>query len=404
MTRRLLSGMVFRIAVIGIAVLALSPGVAPAQVVVKVNDTVNFRFGMQIQAWADWVQDPISEGYQQSMFIRRVRLIMAGNLAKDVSFFFQTDNPRLGNTIGSATGAKNLNAGFLVQDAFGEWRIFGSDVLIMDMGKMIVPETRNTLQSTSSHLSWDGGTYDFLQGAGTGSDASRDVGVQFKSYLVGDHLELRAGVFDGFRAPSNAAGAGSRNSYRAAGHAQYNFLDTEKGYTYVGTNLGKKKILSIGGGFDTQGTYDSYGADFMLDLPLGAADPKGTSAFTIHGDYIHFDGGCGLNSTGTARLTNCLIPTLAPQDEVFSDAGFYFQPIQLQPFIRFEWNGFKDQIDHSKDTRRYGGGFNYYVSPSQQNLKVTAAIERIVPNVKPSATSKIKNTTQYLVQFQFYYF
>ena len=118
----------------------------------------------------------------------------------------------------------------------------------------------------------------------------------------------------------------------------------------------------------------------------------------------HFDGGCGLNATGTARLTNCLIPSLAPQEEVFSDAGFYFQPIQLQPFIRFEWNGFKDQIDHSKDTRRYGGGFNYYVSPSQQNLKVTAAIERIVPNVKPSAASKIKNTTQYLVQFQFYYF
>ena len=176
MTRRLLSVMVFRIAVIGVAVLALSPGVAPAQVVVKVNDTVNFRFGMQIQAWADWVQDPVSEGYQQSMFIRRVRAIMAGNLAKDVSFFFQTDNPRLGNTIGSATGTKNLNAGFLVQDAFGEWRIFSSDVLIFSMGKMIVPETRNTLQSTSSHLSWDGGTFDFLQGAGTGSDASRDVG------------------------------------------------------------------------------------------------------------------------------------------------------------------------------------------------------------------------------------
>jgi hypothetical protein len=274
----------------------------------------------------------------------------------------------------------------------------------MDVGKMIVPETRNTLQSTSSHLSWDGGTFDFLQGAGTGSDASRDVGVQFKSYLADDHFEIRAGVFDGQRYPSNAAGAGSRNSYRLAGHAQYNFMDTEKGYTYVGTNLGRKRILSIGGGFDTQGTYDSWGADFMVDLPLGAPDPKGADAFTIHGDYIHFDGGCELNSTGTARLTNCLIPTLAPQDELFSDAGFFFKAINLQPFIRFEWNGFKDDIDHNKNQRRYGGGFNYYVSPAAQNMKITTAVERIVPNRPGAATWQVKNTWHYLVQFQFYYF
>jgi hypothetical protein len=377
---------------------------AGAQVVVKVNDTVNFRFGMQIQTWADWTQDPISEGYQQSFFIRRVRAIIAGNVAKDVSFFFQTDNPRLGNTIGSATGAKNLNAGFLVQDAFGEWRITGNDLLILDAGKMIVPETRQTLQSTSSHLSWDGGTFVFLQGAGTGSDASRDVGFQLKSYLADDHLELRAGIFDGFRAPANAAGAGSRNSFRAAGHLNWNFCDVEKGYTYVGTNLGKKKIISIGGGWDTQGTYSSYGADFMLDLPLGPADPRGRDAFTYHADYIHFDGGCGLNSTGTARLTNCLIPTLPPQDEFFTDLGFFFSGVSLQPYARFEWDGFSDEIDHAKSQRRYGGGFNYYVTPSAQNLKITAGYERIVPNAVGASTWKTKNTNHFLVQLQFFYF
>jgi hypothetical protein len=403
MTRRLPS-MVLRFAMIGLVLLSISAGVARAQVVVKVNDVVNFRLGFQIQPWLDWTQDPISEGYQQSMFIRRVRLILAGNVAKDVSFFFQTDNPRLGNTIGSATGAKNLNTGFLVQDAFGEWRVFGNDALILGVGKMIVGETRNTLQSTSSHLSWDGGTFDFLQGAGTGSDASRDVGVQFKGYLAADHFEYRMGIWDGQRAPSNAAGAGSRNSYRYSGRVQYNFMDTERGYTYVGTNLGKKKILSIGGGFDTQSKYNSYGADFMADIPMGAADPKGANSFTLHGDYIHFDGGCDLNSTGTARLTNCLIPTLAPQDEFFTDAGFFFKDINLQPFVRFEYNGFKDNIDKTKNQRRYGGGFNYYVSPAAQNLKITTAVERIVPNRPGAATWKTKDTWHYLVQFQFYYF
>ncbi len=72
----------FAIAV-GLA-LALLPDPARAQVVVKVNDTVNFRLGFQLQTWGDWLQDPISEGYQQSLFIRRVRFLLAGNLAKNV--------------------------------------------------------------------------------------------------------------------------------------------------------------------------------------------------------------------------------------------------------------------------------------------------------------------------------
>src|SRR5262249_28255920 len=53
-------------AVIGALLLLLAPAAANAQVVVKVNDTVNFRFGLQIQSWADWTQDPNSEGYPRT--------------------------------------------------------------------------------------------------------------------------------------------------------------------------------------------------------------------------------------------------------------------------------------------------------------------------------------------------
>src|SRR6185295_11097625 len=130
--------------------LFLLPDAARAQVVVKVNDTVNFRLGFQLQGWAEYLQDPVSEGYQQSFKIRRVRLLVAGNIAKNLSFFMQTDNPNMGATVGTAT--KALNSGFLVQDAFGEWKLLGNDYLILDFGKMLMPFTRNSLQSTSSHL------------------------------------------------------------------------------------------------------------------------------------------------------------------------------------------------------------------------------------------------------------
>ena len=102
---------------IALALLVLVPAVGRAQVVVKVSDTVNFRLGFQLQGWAEWLQDQTSEGYQQNFKIRRVRLIAAGQVAKNVTFFFQTANPNLGQSIGTST--KALNSGFLVQDAFG---------------------------------------------------------------------------------------------------------------------------------------------------------------------------------------------------------------------------------------------------------------------------------------------
>lgn len=384
--------------------LALLSEPARAQVVIKVNDTVNFRLGFQLQQWADYLQDPVSQGYSQNFFIRRIRLYVAGSLAKNVTFVMDTDNPRLGNAgTGTTTPTKNLATGFVVNEAFGEWKVFGNDQFILDVGKFLPYITRNSVQSTSSHLALDGGTFTFLQGAGTQSDSGRDLGFGAKTYLANDHLELRGGVFDGFRAPNNAGGAGSRNSPRWVGRVVYNFFDPEKGYVPVGTNLGKKKILAIGGGFDTQSTYHDYGGDFMIDWPIGPTDAaKGQNAVTAHLDYQHFDGGCGLNPAGTAHVTACQIPTLFEQDEIFSDLGFYFVDLKLQPFVRFEWDGFKENIDHFRNSRRYMGGFNYYVA--QQNLKITAAFERIVPNVVGAATWKQKNTNHFVVQFQFYYF
>ena len=411
MFRKLRGSFAFAIAA-GLAFFLL-PDPARSQVVVKVNDTVNFRLGFQLQGWADYNQDPISQGYSQNFFLRRVRLIMAGSIAKNVSFFFQTDNPRLGNA------PKALDAGFLVQDAFGEWKPLGNDLFAIEVGKMLVPFTRNSLQSTSSHLALDGGTWTFLQDAGAGNglqgDAGRDLGFQFKSYLAADHLEIRAGVFDGFRAPANAGGASARNPPRFVGRVVYNFFDTEKGYVPVGTNLGKRKILAIGGGYDTQGGFTSpatatapagkgwegYGGDFMIDWPIGPTDAaKGQNAVTAHVDYIHFDGGCRANAAGIVQ-SNCLIPGLQRQEEVFTDLGFYFVDLKLQPFVRFEAREFKDATQQTKNIRRYMGGFNYYVA--QQNLKITGAWEKIVPNLAAS-TATIKNTNHFVVQVQFYYF
>jgi hypothetical protein len=379
-------GGTFRTAAIVVLALGLLPALASAQVVVKVNDNVNFRFGLQLQGWADWTQDANSEGYSQNMFLRRIRFILAANVAPGVSIFYQTDNPRAGNA--GADGNKIINTGFLTQDAFVEWKILG-DALMADGGLYLVPTSRNGLTSTQSFLAFDLGTWALQSNTLEKGNGGRDYGFGLKGYLVGDHLEYRAAVFSGNRfgttpqtAPLGPA-AGSRNSFRLAGRLQYDFFDTEKGYVYAGTFRGTKKIVAVGTWGDTQGDFRAFGGDFVVDWPIGK------DAIKAEVDIDHFDGG------------RAFVATLPEQNDVYADIGYYFDVIKLQPFGVYQSLNFTTDATKGRDQERYGGGLNWYISG--QNLKLSVLWERIVPKTKP-VTAKIKDTNHIAVQLQAVYF
>jgi len=169
----------------------MAPGAAQAQAIIKVNDDVNVKFGLLLQGWADWNQDTLSSGYAENLFLRRARFIMGGQVAKNVTFFFETDNPNLGKA------PKALGTGFIVQDAYLEWKI--ADAFALDGGLILIPMSRNGLQSAASQLSIDYGSFTFLNSAPTQSSVGRDTGFQAKGYLVDKHLEYRIGAFQGFR-------------------------------------------------------------------------------------------------------------------------------------------------------------------------------------------------------------
>jgi hypothetical protein len=368
---------------------------ARGQAAVRVNDDINFRFGAQLQTWAEWIQDPNSEGYSQNLYIRRIRAAILATIGPNVTIFYQTDNPNFGNS--GTTGTKNFSTGFLTQDAFAEWKLDG-EKLMLDGGLFYVPQSRNVLTSTTGVLSLAGGTFVQQQNAVTGSSTGRDWGFALEGYLVNDHLEYRAGVFSGQRQgvsaqePPLGPAAGSRNSYRAAARIQYDVFDTEKGYVYVGTNRGGRTILAIGGWGEFQGDYKAYGADVMGDFPTGKS-----GAVTFEADYICYDGG-----TQFQQIVNGTVVSLLPrQSTLFTAAGYYFDAVKLQPFVRYERIDFHDNALASREQQRYGGGFNWYIFG--QNLKLSAAYERIVPKAKPAA-ALVKDTNHVVVQLQAYYF
>ncbi len=391
---RALQRAVLRASAVALVLLLASPSRASAQLVIKLNDSVSFRFGTLLQSWADWTQDANSRGYSQNFFLRRIRFLLVANVAPGVSVFYQTENARLGNA--ATTGAKNVNTGFQTQDAFLEWKL-ASDHLMLDAGLFYTPGSRGVVASSPAILAFDSPTFGSQQATATGSTNGRDWGLGLKGYLVGDHLEYRVGAFAGQRqgqttqaAPLGPA-AGSRNAFRAAARVQYNVFDAEKGYTYVGTNRGTKKILAVGGWGDVQGDFKAYGADLFADIPIGK------DAVTAEADYGYFDGGKQFQQIAGGVVT----PLLPRQGGLFAVAGYYFDAVKLQPFVRYELLDFRDTAFGSRDQQRYGGGINWYISG--QNLKISGFYERIVPKVK-APTAFVKDTNHFAVQVQAFYF
>jgi hypothetical protein len=339
---------------------------ASAQIVVK-NDDATFKFGIQGQLWADWTQDSSgTQGYQQNFYLRRARLIFGGDIGKDIDFFFETDDPKLGIT------PKNLASGFIIQDALMEWK--PATQFQVDGGLFIVPFSRNGLQSTFNYITLDVSPISTVSNSATQSSALRDAGFQFKGFFADERLQYRVGAFDGER------DANGHNSLRTAGYFQYDFFDREKGYLFTGTGLGKQKILAVDCGFDRQGSYRGYSANTAAGIPVNSGDE-------VDGQfqYIHYDG----------RNKFTAIPD---QNDFLVEAGYYFHRARTEPFLKVEDQAFVAAANASKDIDRFGLGATYYIRG--QNLKWTCQYLRAMPR----NGSSLKPSNEFTVQLQLLYY
>lgn len=378
---------VSRIVVPAALLVALLLTVAPpanAQAILKVSDTVNFRFGALLQGWADWQEladaNGGSAGFQQNLFIRRARLIMSGNIAKDVSFFLDTENANLGKSPKNTTGTQ-LGTGFQLLDFYGEWKL--AEEFAIQGGLILIPLCRNCNESAASQVSMDYGAFSFQESGPTGSTIGRDTGFQAKGYFADGRLEYRVGGYQGARVAGTVGT--SHNAFRFTGRLQYNFFELEKTQFYAGTYLNTKKVLSIGGSYDTQSDYKAYSLDTFLNLPL--ADKK----YSITGefDYIHYDGGTSFAPTNVAALFK--------QDDIFVVANFYIAAAKLAPFLRYESQMYADP-NKVLDKRNFQAGAAWY--PFGQNLNFKLGWTRQQTPNNP----KVATTNEYTIQMQVFYF
>lgn len=360
-----------------VLVLLFHSTLAHAQVVIKVNDNVSFRVGAQLQAWADELQDPATKAYAQNLYIRRIRFLLTGSVAPNVTFFYQTDNPNLGK----AAPTKALGSGFVTQDAWAEWKF--RDEFAIDAGLFLVPTSREELTSTTSFMTLDVSPTATVFAGPTATSATRDTGVQAKGYLIdGGRLEYRAAIFQGVRDAATTTTVASRNAFLHAVYVQYDFFEKEKGYVYAGTNRGTKKILALSGGYTGQKDYKSGSVNLHTNIPMGTGTAKNEVAALLQA--MHYDGGTFLKN-------------LPKQNDYLAEFDYYMAPVKTQPFVKFEDQKFSATTNPSKDVTRFGAGVNYYVSG--QNLKLTGQYLRIKPK-----NGAIRASNQFTVQLQAWYY
>ena len=334
-----------------------------AQAEIKVNDDVNFKFGVLGQFQADTIDDPTDGDQSKNLYIRRLRLIFGGQVAPRVTFFVETDAPNLGKTL---PAGKDITPSVILQDAYGELKV--ADSLMVDAGLMFVPFSRNGVQSAATLLPIDYGAYTFSQSAPTQSSTGRDTGFQARGYFLDEHLEYRIGAFQGVR------DAQSHNGFRYAGRVQYNFFDTESGFFYTGTYLGQKTVLAVGGAFDKQEDYHAGDADAFADIPFRVG------VLTAQFDWNRFDGGTTL-------------PALQKQNDELLEVGLLIRQLKLTPLL--QW-AHRDIVDvDAGDEKRTSVGVNYWWAAHNANVK--AAYTRISP-------TGLARQNEWTIQLQLFYY
>lgn len=333
---------------------------------IKVNDTAFIRFGILLQPQADFSENSAG-GTVSNLWVRRTRLIVSGQVAKNAFFFFQTENSRLG---GAVNGGTKSTGGFQTTDAVAEYRY--SKALNLWAGLIYLPTSREALKISSSEMMIDVNSYAYTATTALAGTGGRDTGFLLRGYLLKDRLEYRAGLFQGLRNST------SRNAFRQLGRLQYNFFDTET-YNlpgYPGTYFGTKKIVALGLAGDKQNDYKGATADFYVDWPtkFGFVNSNNT--------FMRIDGGT-------------FVPALSGKSNIWvSDVGLYFKTTLLGPWVRYEQRNFAAP-NSAKDEKRYVVGLNWYPYGNYFNIKTGYG------RLKPAAGRELN---QFTVQLQFLYY
>jgi len=405
---------------------------------IKLAENTWFRFGAQVQAWYRIAQDRIiqpdgSDGsYAMDFYCRRCRFFVTGSVVRNVYFnvlfeagnFGRVDPPPSGN---QATGAKT-NGTPQILDAYGQVKF--ADWFWLSGGSILLPLSRNGLQPTTTYVSIDVSNIAQTPVAQGNSFVLRDLGFQANGFFVDNHVEYRAGVFQGSRQASISTQTASHNAPRFVAMVSANLWDTETGYVNGGHYFGAKRVLGVMGNFDYQifrknapgspapgttvnqpaGTdknayYGISGAVF-LNYPLsGSPSPKGGDEIVGLLQFGYYDGGFRQDPTTGAPTNAGTYPSVLKQTDYLAEAGYYNHASRFSVFGKFEKRKISDDyvapLKIASNQTWIAGGVKYYVGPFNF-MNFALQYERIINGDAPGTQQGGTNNITFQMQTLLY--
>lgn len=303
-----------------------------------------------------------SDLWNKSANVYRARILVGGQLSKKGAFFMETDIPR---PLGTAAGLFPMVSPFILDC---QYEHTFSNAFMLIAGQQLVANNRNGLQGAASLMANDFSWFQYpynipSPGNFLSNTFGRDIGLNARGFLLKDKLEYRAGLFSGRRFTADAP-------FRFVGRLVYNFLEPDKNFYYSGTNLGKGKTISLGAGYDAQATYQNFGIDLFIDVPLGPG------SITLNSAFQTLTGG-----TDTSTIYT-FVGEIPKQSVGFLELGYYIPSLKLQPWIKFEslstsseelqrGGASEDIFNDLNSVTVFGGGINYFFNGYGTNLRLS---------------------------------
>lgn len=231
---------------------------------------------------------------EKDFYLRRGRIIIAGQMTDGIRFFAETDNANQGKT--------GVDTKTEIQDAFGDIRLGQSNQWIK-FGLILLPFSFENRSSAATLLGLDYNTEVLKL---NNSFVWRDYGAELAG-LLGDKIDYRVGVFDGYKAYDRA-------DLRVTGHVAFSPVGAaDSNWFYTQNKLGKENYLSLGAGYDWQDRAnvnddgvekdsDAWVADAVSGFNLGADVGLTLNAAYYDWDSISFEGNTMFVETGLLFL------------------------------------------------------------------------------------------------------
>ena len=222
---------------------------------------------------------------EDDFYLRRGRLILAGQINSNIKFFMETDNDNLGKA-GTSVSTD-------IQDAFVDIRLGQSEHWV-EFGLILLPFS---FEGTSSAASLLGNDYNSEIMKLTNSFVWRDMGAMFHGHH-GDKFAYKVGFFDGYEASNKNPDA----DLRITGHLAFNLVGAvETGWFASQNRLKDSSYLSIGLGVDSQGKA-TLGSSGAVDSDAFVVDFQSAYAFsgkslTLNGGYYDWDSSSFVGNT-----------------------------------------------------------------------------------------------------------